>query len=63
MQVEALAAAGGDTTRIRFYDGQEAARVRGELDQPEPMERAWAYYSALAGSGAPPWSEHRTEGW
>ena len=49
MQVEALAAAGGDATRIRFYDAEEAERLRGELDAAASMDRAWEYYSALAG--------------
>jgi ribulose-5-phosphate 4-epimerase/fuculose-1-phosphate aldolase len=50
LQVEALAAVGGDASRIRFYDAEEAARLRGELDAPAPMERAWEYYSALSRS-------------
>jgi ribulose-5-phosphate 4-epimerase/fuculose-1-phosphate aldolase len=52
MQVEALAATGGDASRLRFYDAEEAERVRQELDTPVSMDRAWEYYTA--------WSEHRT---
>jgi hypothetical protein len=54
MQVEALAATGGDATRLRFYDAEEADRVKQELDTPVSMDRAWEYYAA--------WSEHRTYG-
>jgi ribulose-5-phosphate 4-epimerase/fuculose-1-phosphate aldolase len=64
LQVEALAAAGGDEARLRFYDAEEADRLREELDTPASMERAWEYYSALDGPGpGGPWSEHRTSGW
>lgn len=47
LQVDALAAAGGNAARIRFYDAEEAARLRQELDTPESMERAWEYYAGL----------------
>ena len=49
LQVRALAAAGGDASRLHFYDGEEVDRVREELDSTGPMERAWEYYSAWAG--------------
>jgi len=61
LQVEALAAAGGDAARLRFYDAEEGERLREELDTPVSMGRAWEYYSTLAARGS--WSEHRTEGW
>jgi ribulose-5-phosphate 4-epimerase/fuculose-1-phosphate aldolase len=48
MQVEALAAVGGDAARLRFYDAEEIERVREDLYATGPMERAWEYYSALA---------------
>jgi ribulose-5-phosphate 4-epimerase/fuculose-1-phosphate aldolase len=51
LQVEALAAAGGDEGRLRFYDAEEMERLREELDTPASMERAWDYYSALARRG------------
>jgi len=54
LQVGALAAAGGDEGRISFYDAEEADRLRQELDTPVSMERAWDYYSAVAGRNAPP---------
>jgi ribulose-5-phosphate 4-epimerase/fuculose-1-phosphate aldolase len=56
IQLDALAAAGGDAERLRFYTAEEAERVRGELEGP-PIERAWEYYSAIASGspqGAPP---------
>jgi hypothetical protein len=52
MQAEALAATGGDASRLRFYDAEEADRLRQELDTAVSMDRAWEYYAA--------WSEHRT---
>jgi ribulose-5-phosphate 4-epimerase/fuculose-1-phosphate aldolase len=52
LQVEALAAAGGDASRIRFFDAEEIERVREDLYATGPMERAWDYYSALA-AGTP----------
>ena len=48
LQVEALAAAGGDATRISFYDAEECERVRDDMYSTGPMERAWDYYSALS---------------
>jgi ribulose-5-phosphate 4-epimerase/fuculose-1-phosphate aldolase len=45
LQLEALAAAGGDAARLRFYDPEEAERLRAELDTPVSMGRAWEYYS------------------
>ena len=48
LQVEALAAAGGNAACLRFYDAGEADRLRQELDTPVSMERAWEYYAALA---------------
>lgn len=45
-QERALAAAGGDLSRIRFYDAEERARLTAELDQPAPLERAWEYFAA-----------------
>lgn len=47
-QLRALAAVGGDADRVRFYDEEEVARLRGELDERGPMDRAWEYYEALA---------------
>jgi ribulose-5-phosphate 4-epimerase/fuculose-1-phosphate aldolase len=48
LQLEALAAAGGDAARLRFYDAEEADRLRDELDTPASMGRAWEHYSTLA---------------
>lgn len=48
LQVDALAAAGGDAARIGFYDAEECDRVREDMYSTGPMERAWEYYSALS---------------
>ena len=61
LQVQALAAAGGDAARIGYYGAEEVDRLRGELDAPAPMERAWEYYSALARSRVIP-GPRRPEG-
>jgi ribulose-5-phosphate 4-epimerase/fuculose-1-phosphate aldolase len=53
LQVEALAASGADERRLRFYDAEEADRLREELDTPVSMERAWEYYSAIVEGTAP----------
>jgi ribulose-5-phosphate 4-epimerase/fuculose-1-phosphate aldolase len=47
LQLRMLAAAGGDTTRLREFSREEAARVREEFGATGPMRRAWEYYSAL----------------
>jgi ribulose-5-phosphate 4-epimerase/fuculose-1-phosphate aldolase len=47
-QVRALAAVGGDASRVRFYDEGEAQRLNDELQGSGPMDRAWEYYAALA---------------
>ena len=44
-QERALAAAGGDASRIRFFDAEEKERVAGELYQPSPLARAWEYFA------------------
>ncbi|HEX6547455.1 MAG TPA: class II aldolase/adducin family protein [Candidatus Dormibacteraeota bacterium] len=46
LQLDALAAAGGDPGRIRFFHAEEATRVAAELEGP-PLERAWEYYASL----------------
>ena len=51
LQLDALAAAGGDESRLRFYDPEEVERLRGELDTAASMGRAWDYYSAVAAAG------------
>ncbi|HKC18138.1 MAG TPA: class II aldolase/adducin family protein [Candidatus Dormibacteraeota bacterium] len=47
MQLRALAAAGGDAERVRFFGPEENARLAEELSDI-PMARAWEYYSARA---------------
>jgi ribulose-5-phosphate 4-epimerase/fuculose-1-phosphate aldolase len=47
MQLRALAAAGGDTARVQFFDDEENARLSEELSDA-PIVRAWEYYSARA---------------
>ncbi|HKA49693.1 MAG TPA: class II aldolase/adducin family protein [Candidatus Dormibacteraeota bacterium] len=47
LQLDALAAAGGDESRLRYFDAEEAARAREEIESTGPIDRAWAYYAAL----------------
>ena len=47
LQLRMLAAAGGDSGRIRAYTREEADRVRDQL-APAIVERAWEYYAAVA---------------
>jgi ribulose-5-phosphate 4-epimerase/fuculose-1-phosphate aldolase len=51
-QERALAASGGDPSRIRFYDEEERDRLSSELHQQGPLARAWEYYSARASGRA-----------
>jgi ribulose-5-phosphate 4-epimerase/fuculose-1-phosphate aldolase len=53
LQLQALAAAGGDLSRLRFYEPSEQVLVAEQLDGRGPYERAWGYYSALAGGELP----------
>jgi ribulose-5-phosphate 4-epimerase/fuculose-1-phosphate aldolase len=48
IQLRALAAAGGDASRLREFTTEESARLQQEIDTHGPMDRAWQYYSALA---------------
>jgi HCOMODA/2-hydroxy-3-carboxy-muconic semialdehyde decarboxylase len=48
LQLQALAAAGGDPERLRYFTAEEAARLREQIDNSGPMDRAWEYYAALA---------------
>jgi len=47
LQLQMLAAAGGDAARIRAFTAEEAERVRDQLT-PGIVERAWEYYAAIA---------------
>jgi ribulose-5-phosphate 4-epimerase/fuculose-1-phosphate aldolase len=47
LQLRALAAVGGDASRITFFTPDEAARVRAQTDAPGPTNRGWEYYAAL----------------
>jgi HCOMODA/2-hydroxy-3-carboxy-muconic semialdehyde decarboxylase len=53
LQLQALAAAGGDEDRLRCFLPDEAARVRAEIEATGPMARAWDYYSRLADIRSP----------
>jgi ribulose-5-phosphate 4-epimerase/fuculose-1-phosphate aldolase len=46
-QLRALAAVGGDASRISWFNPDELARVREQTDAPSPMARGWDYYVAL----------------
>jgi L-fuculose-phosphate aldolase len=48
LQLAMLSAAGGDATRIRAYDRDEAERVSDQLAGPM-LERAWDYFAEKAG--------------
>jgi ribulose-5-phosphate 4-epimerase/fuculose-1-phosphate aldolase len=48
LQLRALAAAGGDPSRLRFFDAAEQQLVAEQIDAAGPQARAWEYYSALA---------------
>ena len=47
LQLDMLAAAGGDAARIRAYTREEAESV-GDQISPRVVERAWEYYAGVA---------------
>jgi ribulose-5-phosphate 4-epimerase/fuculose-1-phosphate aldolase len=47
LQLRMIAAAGGDSARIRAYTREQAERLSDQLSPPI-VERAWEYYAALA---------------
>jgi L-fuculose-phosphate aldolase len=47
LQLDMLASAGGDASRIRAYTREEAESV-GDQIGPRVVERAWEYYAAVA---------------
>ena len=47
LQLDMLAAAGGDSSRLRVYTREEAASVSDQVS-PRVVERAWEYYAAVA---------------
>jgi ribulose-5-phosphate 4-epimerase/fuculose-1-phosphate aldolase len=47
LQLDMLAAAGGDASRVRAYTREEAESV-GDQISPRVVERAWEYYAAVA---------------
>ena len=47
LQLDMLAAAGGDASRVRVYTREEADGVSDQLS-PRVVERAWEYYAAVA---------------
>jgi HCOMODA/2-hydroxy-3-carboxy-muconic semialdehyde decarboxylase len=49
-QLDALAAAGGDDARLRYFTDEEAERARADLEATGPINRAWDFYAALAGA-------------
>jgi len=48
LQLDMLAAAGGDASRLRVYTREEAGSVSDQVS-PRVVERAWEYYAAVAG--------------
>jgi len=47
LQLDMLAASGGDASRLRAYTREEAESV-GDQISPRVVERAWEYYAAVA---------------
>jgi len=47
LQLDMLAGAGGDASRIRAYTREEAQAVSDQIS-PRVVERAWEYYAAVA---------------
>jgi len=47
MQLDMLAAAGGDPARLRVYSREEAESLSDQIS-PRVVERAWEYYAAAA---------------
>ena len=47
LQLDMLASAGGDASRLRAYTREEAESV-GDQISPRVVERAWEYYAAVA---------------
>ena len=47
LQLRMLAAAGGDMTRLRVYNDEDAQRVGGD-NNASTVSRAWEYYAAAA---------------
>ena len=47
LQLDMLASAGGDASRIRAYAREEAESVSDQIS-PRVVERAWEYYAAVA---------------
>ena len=57
LQMRALAAAGGDPSRLRFYDPLEQRLVAGQIDAAGPLARVWEYYSAVASGELGAWAD------
>jgi ribulose-5-phosphate 4-epimerase/fuculose-1-phosphate aldolase len=51
LQLDALAAAGGDEGRLRYLSPDEAEVARQDIESTGPIARAWNYYAAMAGAG------------
>jgi ribulose-5-phosphate 4-epimerase/fuculose-1-phosphate aldolase len=47
LQLRMLAASGGDASRLRSYNREQAERLSDQLSEPV-VARAWEYYAALA---------------
>lgn len=50
LQLDAMAAAGGDDSRMRYFTAEEAERARRDLEATGPINRAWDYYASLPGA-------------
>jgi ribulose-5-phosphate 4-epimerase/fuculose-1-phosphate aldolase len=47
LQLDMLASAGGDASRIRAYTREDTESVSDQIS-PRVVERAWEYYAAVA---------------
>jgi ribulose-5-phosphate 4-epimerase/fuculose-1-phosphate aldolase len=53
IQLDALAAAGGDERRLRYLTPGETERARADLEATGPISRAWDHFATLAGRERP----------
>ena len=48
LQLRMLSGTGGNPDRLHYYDEQESTRLREQLDNAGPFDRAWEYYVSRA---------------
>jgi ribulose-5-phosphate 4-epimerase/fuculose-1-phosphate aldolase len=47
IQLDALAGAGGDESRLRYFTAEETERARADLESTGPINRAWDHFAKL----------------